>query len=384
MYTEMTFTNFRCFEKLHVSNLARVNLFVGANNSGKTSLLEGAHLLFTAAAPRSILQALGRRGEYALYEAGGLRPMPSVKHLFHGHTLRRGASFRLQSLDEGEERKIVCTLNDLDDLDASAELDRPQGVRFVRKRSRRDLSMVLETDEDGIARSPLCLHVVRTQSPDGAYVLPLSSEGGMDRDYYRFSSADEESSADEPQRISFLAISSMEAPSMAERWKSVALKPEEERILESLRLIEPKVERIAFLPQRRSDYPIIVKLQGIEEPVPLGSLGEGTKRLLALTLSLVPSERGAAMIDEIDTGLHYSVLPKMWRLVIETARRLDLQVFATTHSLDCIRGLGSVIDQQPELAGEVAAHRLESGQGETVPFSGDEIVVAAQNELEVR
>ncbi|ETX02887.1 MAG: hypothetical protein ETSY2_34620 [Candidatus Entotheonella gemina] len=57
--------------------------------------------------------------------------------------------------------------------------------------------------------------------------------------------------------------------------------------------------------------------------------------MLGLILVLVRSQDGVVLIDEIDTGLHFTVLSNMWKLVYETAKRLNVQVFATTHSNDC-------------------------------------------------
>ncbi len=62
----------------------------------------------------------------------------------------------------------------------------------------------------------------------------------------------------------------------------------------------------------------------------------------------VTSAGGCLFVDEIDTGLHYSVMAKMWHLLIETARRLDVQVFASTHSLDCLQALARVCQEKSE------------------------------------
>lgn len=90
------------------------------------------------------------------------------------------------------------------------------------------------------------------------------------------------------------------------------------------------------------------------------------------------------MVDEIDTGLHYSVLADMWKLVIETAKRLNVQVFATTHSLDCVHALAWVQEQNPSLASEVTLHRVEKDAPATVVYSMDEIAIAERGQIEVR
>ncbi len=55
-----------------------------------------------------------------------------------------------------------------------------------------------------------------------------------------------------------------------------------------------------------------------------------------MTLALVNSSNGFLLIDEFENGLHYSVLHKVWKLIFRLAKDLNVQVFATTHSHDCV------------------------------------------------
>ena len=96
-------------------------------------------------------------------------------------------------------------------------------------------------------------------------------------------------------------------------------------------------------------------------------MGDGIWRLLALALSLVRARRGVLMIDEIDTGLHYSALEDMWRLVGLTAKRLDIQVFATTHSSDCWKALAAVCAEMGAGAEDATIHlRCQSSKSSAV------------------
>ena len=163
------------------------------------------------------------------------------------------------------------------------------------------------------------------------------------------------------------------------------LTPEEDTVLAALRTIEPGIERIAPVGlDRRGGSPfarggVAVKLAG--ERVPIGSLGDGIWRLLGIALALVRARGGVMLVDEIDTGLHYSVLEKMWRLVYETAKRLDVQVFATTHSRDCYESLAAIA--QPT-GRDVTIQRIERGNPVAVAFSEAEILQAAKRGIEVR
>ena len=113
-------------------------------------------------------------------------------------------------------------------------------------------------------------------------------------------------------------------------------------------------------------------------------MGEGITRLLFLVLNLVESEGGYLLIDEIDTGLHYSVMVKMWKLVVETARRLDIQVFATSHSLDCVQALAGLYESEPDVRNDISLHRIEKGAEVSIRYSADEILSAARRQVETR
>ena len=52
-------------------------------------------------------------------------------------------------------------------------------------------------------------------------------------------------------------------------------------------------------------------------------------RMLGLALALANAKGGVLLVDEIDTGLHYSIMGDMWRMVGKLAATLDVQVFAT-------------------------------------------------------
>jgi hypothetical protein len=152
-----------------------------------------------------------------------------------------------------------------------------------------------------------------------------------------------------------------------------------------MKIIEPNIERLAFTSREiRSSSIAFVKLTGEEQRVPLGSLGDGTRRLLALAIYIARATGGVLLVDEIDTGLHYTTMESMWRFVIEAARRLNVQVFATSHSGDCVRALAWLQTDMPELAVEVSVHRVERDAAAAVRYSASDIEISARHHIEVR
>lgn len=113
-------------------------------------------------------------------------------------------------------------------------------------------------------------------------------------------------------------------------------------------------------------------------------MGEGMNRMFGIALALVNAKDGMLLIDEVDTGLHYSVLPDLWRLIFEVAHRLNVQVFATSHSWDCIQAFQQAADANTEEEGMLI--RLEHRDGDVVPVMFDErkLNIAAREQIEVR
>lgn len=130
-------------------------------------------------------------------------------------------------------------------------------------------------------------------------------------------------------------------------------------------IIEPKIERIASVSAEKylSRKPgerggLIVKLSDSDLPIPIGSMGDGIWRLLGLALATVSAQGGVLLVDEIDSGLHYSTMSDMWKIIWQTATKLDVQVFATTHSSDCWQSLASIASKEKEDKNRITIHRI--------------------------
>ena len=347
MLKTLTIKGFRCFRELHVEPLTRVNLFVGKNGSGKTSLLDAAELVAMGSV-EGLARSAVRRGEL-IDSPAVLTPaeekysehVVAPRHLFFGHGLKAGKTFRI----EAETAHFVeCTAEHA------------------------------SSNETVILTLYFVSHLTPQGHPDR---LTISPAGGILPPPRRRAEAN--------PPVNFLKAEGVDAFSLNQLWDRVVLTPEEETVIKGLRIIEPRVDRLAFLSRERNLPPVILaKLSSLDQRLPLATLGGGMEHMLAVALNLASAQKGFLLVDEIDTGLHYSVMVDMWRLVVETARRLDIQVFATTHSLDCVDALAQLRRKYPEIAAEVTVHRVEKDAPKTVVYEVDEIVIAAEGHIEVR
>jgi len=125
----------------------------------------------------------------------------------------------------------------------------------------------------------------------------------------------------------------------AEAYQRVILKRRKKQVEKLLREIEPRLEAVEVLRignQNQQPPALIYADLGLSEMIPVTQLGQGFNRLLDIYSEIVVEDAKVLLIDEIENGLHYSVLPVIWKGLFLAAKEFDVQIFATTHSWECI------------------------------------------------
>jgi AAA15 family ATPase/GTPase len=112
-------------------------------------------------------------------------------------------------------------------------------------------------------------------------------------------------------------------------------------------------------------------------------MGDGINRILTIILALVNCDHGYLMVDEIETGLHYTVLFVLWKVIYELASKLNVQVFATTHSTDCIRCYGDFLKEIDIEGNLIRLDNFDDGIKATL-YPVPEILIAKEHQIEVR
>jgi hypothetical protein len=176
---------------------------------------------------------------------------------------------------------------------------------------------------------------------------------------------------------------------MTNMWDEVIRDARESGVIDAIRILEPKLKSLFFLSGATALRPgglagIVAEIEGEKRRVPFGTLGDGMRRLLALSLCLIKAKAGVLLVDEIDTGLHYSIMGNMWLLATKAAIQSDVQVFATTHSLDCVRGLAWLCENYPDLRSEVSVQKIDRSLDRSVALDAKDIIIADQQGIEVR
>jgi hypothetical protein len=311
MYSRISIKNFREIESLEATGLRRISLIVGRNNSGKTTFLESLFLLGGATNPQlpmTLAQLRGQRLE-------GTYPDTVWRSLCRNLDPR--ILVEISGQWEEEPRERLLRLQAVEE----SNYDNPYEDSFGK--------------EGGIAVATQSLVVNR---------LNLSYRDGAAGDFNTCALFDARSGKIEVRghnrsdfvRTTMLSARANSNPARyAHQFSSLLRIKHDKDVIDALRIIEPRVQRIEVLSEPSG--PSIYLDMGLDALVPLAVCGEGVVRLFSLIVELTASRNGVLLIDEIDNGLHYSVMPQLWKLLGELVEEHQVQVFGTTHNEDIIR-----------------------------------------------
>lgn len=168
-------------------------------------------------------------------------------------------------------------------------------------------------------------------------------------------------------------------------WKKIDLSPRKKDVIKILNVIEKKIIDVGLDVENRKPK---VLLSDEENPLPLRMLGEGTNRIFTIALALVNARNNILLIDEIDLGLHHSVQEKLWEIVFRFSKELNVQVFATTHSQDCVQAFGEIWNRSDnEKEGNyirLQRNKIDSTIIEPVYYDSNVLLGSIYDNLEIR
>lgn len=387
MIEQLTIEGYRGFEKLSMEGLGRVNLIVGKNNAGKTSVLEAVRLLAGSRDVMTMREIARVRGEVVVDESSDRsRSSTNLAHAFHGHEVRAGQEINIRSAQRIPPFNLVVqAVEEILERDADARIYGSGGVVD----DHRDLAV--DPSELAISFMPEVADDVQAYTKhfamDAAGLLLIDRHPMFRSRYQRLSQLEQVA------LVRVLPPESLGAEEMATMWSEMRRRKEQRPAIEALRVLDPMVRDVEFLAgsTTRSSSTQGIYLDREDEALltPIGSMGDGMRRMLALSLALASARGGYLLVDEIDTGLHWSVMADMWKLVMQAAKDNGVQVFATTHSKDCLEALAEAVEgaetglfEDPN--DRPVVFRVEAGRDTAARFDADMLRYAVEEEIEVR
>ena len=340
MINTLEVKNFKNLLDFKIADFKRVNLIVGKNNTGKTTLLEAISI----AIQRNMMAVINdvmnstrntriENGDNISAEIlweyfGLLYPFKSLEEKFHEteffsthNQLTNKVSFRPMQSSLGE-MSVHIKVNE--EEEKSIELyDLPRAKRLI--------------NDQNIKYT---CHFVRTKDINNDKNVAL--------------------------------------------WDNITLTLKESEIIKALQIIDKNIEAISFVGSENNSRTAKIRLSTHVKPIPLSSMGDGINHLLSIILALVNVENGILLIDEFETGLHYTAQRKLWEIIFTLSQKLNIQVFATTHSLDTIRTFQQVLNETNPKEGQLIRLQNKNGEIVHIDFDAEELAIANDNDIDVR
>jgi hypothetical protein len=378
MLKSLEIKNFRTFAELQIAKLGQVNLIMGKNNVGKTTLLEALQIYGSAWPARTAQEVLDYRSEVM----GTTRPgsVLSIPTFFHGREAGAGTASSIGPLTSGNGRptlRITASIEEDVNFDKVHPSDKETPFPWGPQ-----LALNFGFDPPG---------------PSSSTLYPSRRA--------RFSSEGFDTNAIVPMNPKPLLLRLTSIPAMlgetADRWDVILLHPAaEERVVRLLRSLAPICD-LRYISLGESGRTAFVQIEQQPDRVPLISLGEGLGHVFRLAVALqfaaavhtsdhrresLANMFPLLLIDEFETGIHHTLQADVWRFVLNAALELGVQVFATTHSWDCVKGFARVVQEVPEC--DALAIRLERVEGKertgAITFDRSELRIVARESIEVR
>lgn len=320
MISRLLVERFRGICNLKIDNLNRVNLVVGDNNCGKTSVLEAIQFFKTSGLLGNVYR-IARQRESIF----GTAPNPIYENFMcmfpHdgskleisilGEYNKKEINFKI----EGEQSRVLIDLKALDrilvhayHLSNDAETDMFKGKISCMFNGR------IQEEE------------MEINSFSGIYGVPTSENSEF--------------------RIVYVApFEHLKGSVINQIIKNDAYK---EICLKAIQLFDPDIEDMMVFKSEIGNYPIEYLKHKRLGNMPLSTFGDGIKKVLVLSNAIAKAAGGILLIDEIETAIHKKYYDDIFRFIVKACYTFDVQVFITTHSLEAIDGLLATQDYEKQ------------------------------------
>lgn len=378
----LTIHRFRGIRDLTLENLGQINLLVGINNSGKTTVLEAIYTYCNSLDPLAWLNTAWRRE----IKSSRKSKLESLKWLFpqniqnnsdyfyQGETKVSGnGNFGVveSKATYQEFEEIWDSTKDSNEEDEEENLmdDRDNDNNEVRRGA--DLKLTF-TPSKLISK----LDIFEDKNQE----LPISKEFKIWENQpltilnkYRSNWLSVDTITPFSHRTEQLQIKLLTDAILKD------LKPE---IVELISMIDSEIIDLDILDPtgKKSRLYVIHKTLGF---TPLSAFGDGVRRLLFMALTIAKLKDGILLIDELETAIHTEALLSSFSWLVKWCREMNIQLFATTHSLETVDAMLNA----SELKNDLVLYRLYQKDLETQAIRIDQVKLTRIREnlgLEVR
>lgn len=353
MFKELKISNFRGIKSLELKNISKLNLVVGENNSGKTTLLEALFLLTGISNPQLTLSI----NSFRYFDLiGDVSWKSFFKDLNLNNEINLSARF-----NDNSHRNLKIKPHNF--IKQSVELDDKNKSNIgSSSTSMAEINgLVMEVEISG-EKKPFVSEIWFDLEKLAKKENPLITTS-LIKDYI------------ELRKGVFISDNTMRRD-LVGRFDNIQKRKEKDQVIDILKNIEPKLKDIVL----GQEGFIYIDL-GLDNLMPLQLMGDGMIKILVVVLAILDTKGGYVFIDEIENGLYFKSQEILWKAIVETSEKYNVQIIATTHSIENIRAFSNVLKDD-----NGSLYRIENDgkQHRAIYFSQEKIKTFIESNWEMR
>lgn len=344
--------NFRGIKDFEIKDLNQINVFLGYNNCGKTSVLD-AILLFSGATNPRLPITINWARQY--------NPQTDEQLKVNFYGMNTDTPIFLKGTYEGRKtRHLEISYSEKENANMMLEDNPNEADRFYYLNLKAN---ICDTT-----------YLTSIKFPGKNGKLNTAKVSGISQDKYE-------------EELKCLYISSLDPFNLKNNvdfFSRLLVDKQEKSIIDNLKLIEPNLKDIIIVGNE------LYADVGLEKRIPIQVLGDGIRKIISILFHMYEAKNGILLIDEIDNGLHFKSMPILWKSIFMMAKDLNVQLFATTHNIDSINALNNILaddiyckDMQ-EKAGIFTLRKLNDGSLVSLKNSFTEFNHLLNQDIEIR
>ena len=345
--------NFRGIDHLKIDDFSRVNIFLGQNSSGKSSVLECLLLMMGMSNPDlpQTINSIRSRNYSSFADLG---------YMFHNFDLKVKPETS-SVLFDNTKRHLSLELTYVFDEKSQPDLQNGQIPTSETKTFLNTLKMLFDVEAGQHKSTHECSLTVNQQ---GLISNKKLAEGYLEKNSVAFLSSD------------------LAAGNPANDLVELAKRRLKDTVIEQLRHFDSRITTLEIL-----NNVAYVGLEGINQLLAVNMQGDGLRRYLNIVAASANPMNNILLIDEIENGLHYSAYKKLWEAIFALATTTNKQVFVTTHSKETLSHLNEMLEEHPEYQQGMRLYTLaktpiKGHQAYKYTFEG--LSGACENDVELR
>lgn len=355
MIKKINIKNFKNLENLELDHISPVTLIGGNNNIGKSNILEAIFFLHDRMNPNVISRLFSFRGLSLI-----IKPEIYFSPIFNNFDMKKNIEIMVENTDRKKE-SIKITFKP-DYVPRKIETKNIVTENFKNEQDISSLQAIeLKYFENEKERGHSCLSI-----NNGMLSLDIENLKSNSRLVTYLNPRNRSNSNDDSNKFG-----------------QIDLIGKQDILVDVLKILDPRIKSLSSI--MIGNQSIIHGDIGIGRKIPLNLMGDAVSRILTIVLAIATNENGILLIDEFENGLHYSILDKIWSIIVKTANEFKCQLIITTHSYECIQSAEKGIKK--EFANDFCYIRLFKNRENITDkrtFNINELDVSLSNEWEVR